>query len=175
MEYDESVLIKRSDGEPVTAAVDKPMTFHCAKCNTLLADSFGVCGESKCLDSIACLRVTKDVVIADASKVGHKGELANCSVKCCDCCSTVGKVILSAPSHLAALRSLVLLCKANLNCYILDSSSMVKASTLTFDLKPLRDDIDMVMQQFEAKMDQMLCIRDRLAERSGTSELYVDM
>ncbi|XP_044023392.1 protein Mis18-beta isoform X2 [Siniperca chuatsi] len=107
---------------------------------------------------------------------GHKGEMANCiysSLKCRGCHSAVGKVIHSAPSRLAMARSIFLLYKANISCYILNSSSMVKASTLTFDLKPFRESMNEVRQQFEAQLDQMAHIKSRLADRSVTSELDI--
>ncbi|XP_070777215.1 protein Mis18-beta [Enoplosus armatus] len=149
-------------------------TLHCQQCNTVLGDSLGVCGEIKCMDSIMCLRVTSDVVIGDAIESGRKGEMANCiysSLKCRGCRSAVGRVIHSAPARLAMARSIFLLYKANISCYILNSSSMVKASTLTFDLKSFRESMNEVRQQFEAQLDQMAHIKSRLADRSVASVL----
>ncbi|XP_026195276.1 protein Mis18-beta [Anabas testudineus] len=175
MEYDKSILIKRIDDLKVIEEPDKQqMTLHCAQCNRVLGDSVGVCGEIQSMDSIVCSRVTNDVVISDAMVTGHKGELANCiysSLKCHGCRCAVGKLIHSAPSHLATIRSLFLLSKSNISCYILNSSSMVKASMLTFDLKPLSDSIDEWRQQCEVHLDQMSHIKSKLADRSITSEL----
>ncbi|XP_040917000.1 protein Mis18-beta [Toxotes jaculatrix] len=176
MEYDESLLMQRIDNVELAMGVGhgQPMTLHCAQCNIILGDSVGVCGEIKCMDSIMCLRVTSDVVISDAVESGHKGEMANCiysCLKCRSCRCAVGKVIHSAPSRLAMIRSLFLLSKANISCYILNSSSMVKASTLSFNLKPLRENINEVRQQFEAQLDHMSHVKNRLADRSVTSEL----
>ncbi|XP_038584675.1 protein Mis18-beta [Micropterus salmoides] len=176
MEFDESLLIQRTgDGILATEAEhNQRMTLHCQQCNTVLGDSLGVCGEITCMDSIMCLKVTDDVVIGDAMESGHKGEMANCiysCLKCSGCFCAVGKVIHSAPSHLAMARSIFLLYKANISCYILNSSSMVKASTITFDLKPFGESMNKVRQQFEAQLDHMANIKSRLADRRVNSEL----
>ncbi|KAF3700884.1 Protein Mis18-beta Cancer/testis antigen 86 [Channa argus] len=179
MEYDEGFLIQRIHDmklQATAALVKQQMTFHCAQCNTVLADSVGVCGEIgvNSADYIMCLRVTNDVAISERIELGHKEEMANCifsSLNCQVCCSTVGKIIHSASSHLANIRCLFLLHKANINCYILNNSSMVKASTLKFDLKPLRDSINEVRQEFEAQLDQMSQLKSRLADSSVTSKL----
>ncbi|XP_071353770.1 protein Mis18-beta isoform X1 [Trachinotus anak] len=194
MEYEDSFLTQRTDDVRLApeAAHGQLVTLHCAQCSAVLGDSLGVCGEIKCMDSIMCLilqylirthvgtavcpppGVTSDVVIGDAKESGHKGEMARCiysSLKCLGCRCAVGRVIHSAPSRLATIRSLFLLYKANISCYILNSSSMVKASTLTFDMKPLRENINEVRQQFEAQLDQMSRVKSRLADRSVGSEL----
>ncbi|XP_022621830.1 protein Mis18-beta-like [Seriola dumerili] len=176
MEYDESLLMQRFDDFKLIteARHEEQMTLHCARCNTVLGDSFSVCGEIKCMDSIMCLRVTNDVVISDAMESGHTGVMANCiysSLKCCGCRCAVGRVIHSAPPRLDVTRSLFLLYKANISCYILNNSSMVKASTLTFDMKPLREKMNEVKQQFEAQLDLISRVRSRLSDRSETSEL----
>ncbi|XP_018537171.1 protein Mis18-beta [Lates calcarifer] len=176
MEYDESLLMQRVDGVKLAkeAEYGQPMTLHCAQCNTVLGDSVGVCGEIQSMDAIMCLRVTSDVVISDAMESGRKGDMVDCiysSLKCRGCRCAVGKVIHSAPLRLAMIRSLFLLYKANISCYILNTSSMVEASTLTFDLKPLRQNIKEARQQFEAQLDQMSHVKSRLADRSVSSEL----
>nr|XP_020478625.1 protein Mis18-beta-like [Monopterus albus] len=177
MEYDESVLIRHMNNVKLTAEAQhkQQMTIHCAQCNTVLGDSYGICGEVHIerMDSIMCLRVTDDVVISDAMESGHKGDLANCifsSLKCHGCSCIVGKVIHSAPSHLATIRSLFLLYKANLSCYILTSSSMVKASKITFNLKPIRESINEVREQFEEQLDQMSRVNSKLTDKSVSSE-----
>ncbi|XP_031165767.1 protein Mis18-beta [Sander lucioperca] len=175
MEFDESLLIQRTNAAKLgTEAEHKQrMTLHCQQCNTVLGDSLGVCGEITCVDAIVCIRVTDDVVISDAMESGHKDAMANCiysSLTCRGCRCAVGKVIHSAPSRLATVRSMFLLYKANISCYILDCCSMVKASTLTFDVKPLSESMNKVRQQFEVQLDQMSRIKSRLADRSVTSE-----
>ncbi|XP_042356052.1 protein Mis18-beta [Plectropomus leopardus] len=172
MEFNESLLIKRIHSDKI-ANYQQRMTLHCLQCNTVLGDSLGVCGEITFMDSVVCLRVTDDVVVCDSMDKGRKGEMANCiysSLKCRSCCCAVGKVIHSAPSRLAVVRSMFLLHKANISCYILNCHSMVKASTLTFDMKPLRENMNKVRQQFEAQLDQMCRIKSRLMDRSVTSE-----
>lgn len=177
MEFNDSFLIKHTDDLklPATGTVHRQqMTLHCHQCNAVLADSTGVCGEMKSMDSLMCIRVTNDVVISDKMESGHKGEMTNCiysSLKCHGCRCALGKVIHSAPSRLALIRSIFLLYKANINCYILNSSSLVKASTLTFDQKPLRESMNEVRQQFEAQLEQMSRIKNRLVDGSVTSNM----
>ncbi|XP_042244003.1 protein Mis18-beta [Thunnus maccoyii] len=175
MEFNDSLLSQRSTDIKLATEVEHRqwLTLHCEQCKTVLGDSLGVCGEVRCMDSIMCIRVTDDVVLSDEMESGHKGEMANCiysSLKCRGCRCAVGKVIHSAPSRLAMIRSIYLLHKANISCYILDSYTMVKASTLTFDLKPLRENIYEMRRQFEAQFDQMTLIKSRLADRSVASE-----
>uniref|UniRef100_A0A665VWR7 Protein yippee-like n=1 Tax=Echeneis naucrates TaxID=173247 RepID=A0A665VWR7_ECHNA len=152
MEYDDSVLIQRVDGlKPEIAATGGQLaTLHCAQCCTVLGDSLSVCGEMRSLDSIICLKVTSDVLISDEKESGHKGEMANCiysTLKCVGCCRIVGRVIDAAPSRLATIRSLFLLYKPNISCYVLNSRSMVKASEFSFAMKPIREYINEVREQ----------------------------
>ncbi|TDG99144.1 hypothetical protein EPR50_G00208120 [Perca flavescens] len=175
MEFDESLLIQRTNAAKLATGEEhkQRMTLHCQQCNTVLGDSLGVCGEITCMDAIVCIRVTDDVVISDAMESGRKDAMANCiysSLICRGCRCAVGRIVHSAPSRLATVRSMFLLYKANISCYILNCCSMVKASTLTFDLKPLSESMNKVRQQFEAQLDQMSRIKSRLADRSGTSE-----
>uniref|UniRef100_A0A3P8SJ18 Mis18 domain-containing protein n=1 Tax=Amphiprion percula TaxID=161767 RepID=A0A3P8SJ18_AMPPE len=140
MEFNESTLIKRVDetkldsGEELTTR----MTLHCQQCNRVLSDSFSICGEVKYMDCVMCLSNVFFVLVV----------LFTCSIysslECHGCRSAVGKVVHSAPSRLAAVRSIFLLHKANISCYIFNSSSMVKASTLTFEMKPLTKSLDEV-------------------------------
>uniref|UniRef100_A0A4W6FCP1 Protein yippee-like n=1 Tax=Lates calcarifer TaxID=8187 RepID=A0A4W6FCP1_LATCA len=123
------------------AEYGQPMTLHCAQCNTVLGDSVGVCGEIQSMDAIMCL---SKVLFIHCSCFTFS---IYSSLKCRGCRCAVGKVIHSAPLRLAMIRSLFLLYKANISCYILNTSSMVEASTLTFDLKPLRQNIKEVRQQ----------------------------
>ncbi|XP_059208986.1 protein Mis18-beta [Centropristis striata] len=176
MEFDESRIMKQTKSSKMSKEADhkQRMTLHCRHCNTVLGDSHGICGEIKCLDSILCLRVTDDVVVSASMELGQKGEMAKCiysSLECRVCCSAVGKVIHSAPSRLAMVRSLFLLNKANISCYIFKRSLMVKASTLTFDVKPLKESMDMMKLQFEVQLEEMTRIKIRLAETSVTSKL----
>ncbi|XP_068435754.1 protein Mis18-beta [Clinocottus analis] len=175
MKFDENLIIQRAHALKMAREAEhkQRMTLHCQQCNAVLGDSFGICGELKCMDSIVCIRVTNDVVISDSMETGHKGEMANCiysSLKCRGCRCAVGKVIHSAPSRLAAVRSMFLLHKANISCYILTCSSMVTSSSLSFDLKPLGESMQKVRKQFEAQLDQMSRMKSRLADGSVNSE-----
>ncbi|XP_029899917.1 protein Mis18-beta [Myripristis murdjan] len=177
MEFDASVLMHRTDDIKLAMEAERRslMTLHCEQCNTVLGDSLGVCGELKSLDSILCLKVTHDVIISQDMESVLKGEMAHCicsSLKCSGCRRVLGTVIHSAPQHLAMLRSIFLLHKANISCYILNSSTMVKASTLSFDMKPIGESINEVRRQFQAQFNQMSRIKKRLAERSAASEMH---
>ncbi|XP_028251586.1 protein Mis18-beta [Parambassis ranga] len=174
MEFNRCILVKRStDLNAVKVAEQRQqMTLHCRQCNTILGDSCGICGEI--MDSVMCLRVTDDVIVSDVMQPGHKGELRSCiysSLKCQACGCAVGKVIHSAPSHLAAVRSIFLLHKANISCYILSSSSVVKASTLSFNLKPLKENIHEVGQQLEVLLETLMLRESRITDTSVNSEL----
>lgn len=37
------------------AIVENPVTFHCGRCNTVWADSRGICGEATSVNSLICL------------------------------------------------------------------------------------------------------------------------
>nr|XP_040054702.1 protein Mis18-beta [Gasterosteus aculeatus aculeatus] len=172
MEFDDSVMIPRAHAEK-GAEHKQRMTLHCQQCSAVWGDSFSICGEVRSMDSIVCLRVTNDVVISDVLESGHGGELAGCiysALKCRGCCCAVGKVIHSAPWRLASVRSMFLLHKANTSCYMLNHSSMVTASSLTFDLKPLGESMNKLRQQFEAQLDEMSRLHSRLADSSVTGE-----
>ncbi|XP_037550577.1 protein Mis18-beta [Nematolebias whitei] len=177
MEFEESFVIKRIDKMNISAAAERMqmMTVHCLQCNTVMADSLGVCGEVKCMDSLLCLKVTADVVIGAVDESGRGQEMANCiySPLRCRCChSAVGRVLHSTPSRWASVRSFFLLHKANISCYLLDSPSLVKASELSLDLKPLKLCINEATQQVEEKLQQMSLIQSRLADRTISSELH---
>lgn len=145
------------------------MTLHCQQCNAVLGDSHGVCGEIRCLESVMCLKVTDDVVVGDLMEPKPKGEMASCiysRLKCRCCQSAVGSVVHSAPPRLAVTRSFFLLSKANISCYVLNTSSMVKASSLTFTLKPLTESIQKLQRQVEDQVDQTLQRKSRTADKS---------
>ncbi|XP_068195194.1 protein Mis18-beta [Antennarius striatus] len=175
MEFDGSVLIRCTDATKMSKFVFGPhkgakhklrMTLHCQKCYVVLGDSFDICGEIKYMDSIMCLRVTDDVAVNDAMERRQKGEMSDCIyslLNCRGCQSSVGRVIHSAPARLGAVRSIFLLSKADISCYILNSSSMVDASTLKFDVKSLKDSISEVKKQFEEHQDRMSRLKIRLA------------
>lgn len=58
MEFNGSALIHSDTNiEPgnVEENSHRPMTLHCHQCSSVLADSFGICGDVKYLDSIICL------------------------------------------------------------------------------------------------------------------------
>uniref|UniRef100_A0A8C6L384 Mis18 domain-containing protein n=1 Tax=Nothobranchius furzeri TaxID=105023 RepID=A0A8C6L384_NOTFU len=135
MEFDDSVLNKRLNNMVITTDADdrQALTFHCQQCNTVLGDSFSVCGEVERLDSII-----SDLPFSIYS-----------SLTCRTCQRSVGRIVHAAPSHLASVRNIFLLSKENISCYILNSSSMVKASTLSFHLKPLKEKMDEVRAKLE--------------------------
>ncbi|XP_027857278.1 protein Mis18-beta [Xiphophorus couchianus] len=169
MEFDGDLIVERIDDLKTATPLEHLMTLHCAQCNAVLADSLGLCGELTCIDSVMCMRVTNDVVVSGALESVHKGEMADCicsNLKCRLCNSVVGKRIHAAPAHLAATRSVFLLSKAKMSCYILDSSSMVKASSLSFELAPLQETVDEARQEVEEQLDLMGHTCSQLADMS---------
>ncbi|XP_038158684.1 protein Mis18-beta [Cyprinodon tularosa] len=178
MEFDESFIVERFDDLSISGAAEQGqlMTFHCLQCNTILADSLTVCGEIKSIDSIMCIRVTNDVVVSEALESVNKGVMTNCiysHLKCRSCNYVVGRVIHAAPLHLTAIRSIFLLNKAMMSSYILDSSSMVKTSSLSFDLKPLQETVIEVREEFEEELNQLADSCSRLTDSSMSSQSTV--
>lgn len=165
MEFNASVLAQCSDHEET----DKRwMTLHCLQCNILLGDGLSICGEIKTMDCIMCLKVTNDVVVSDKMELGHTGDMAHCiysSLLCRHCKSSVGKVVHAAPARLDTIRSMFLLHKPTINCYFLNSSSMVKASSMSFDVKPLGEEINKVRQLFEVQYKRMSHLKNKMATR----------
>ncbi|TWW71723.1 protein Mis18-beta [Takifugu rubripes] len=172
MEFNRSILIKSASNMKAREVTQRLLTLHCQHCHTVLGDSVDICGETKYLDSIICLKVTGDVVVCDpVTQPQEEGEMANCiysPLKCGCCCSSVGKVIHSAPPCLSTLRSLFLLKKANISCYVLKSSSMVMASALQFSLKAVTKDMEEVKQEFREFLDQLAFSESRLVSRIKT-------
>lgn len=153
-------------------AYNNTMTFHCERCNTVWADSLGVCGEAKCFDSLICINVTQDVIVKNELESRVQGEMKNCvynSLICAGCSCAVGVVLHSTPAHLACLRSLFLMQKDKINCYVLSKGSMVKASTLNFDLKPIDRSIAKLKLEMEAHLEHVSLLHGRLMERSSMS------
>ncbi|XP_054651549.1 protein Mis18-beta isoform X2 [Dunckerocampus dactyliophorus] len=174
MEFNESVLAERTGQDKTVGEKERRRwtSFHCKHCNTVLGDSLAVCGEFPCLDAILSLRVTSDVLLSSDMECGHKGDMAHCifsSVRCGECGVTVGKVIHAAPPRLAMLRSLFLLHKASIRCYTLGSSSMVRASSISFDLMPLGDELSKLRKQFEADFDHVTQIKSCLEDNANVS------
>ncbi|GAA6081228.1 protein Mis18-beta [Tachysurus ichikawai] len=56
---------------------DKCSVFHCAnvKCNLVLGDSLGACGELQDLRAIICLKISKDVRIRGKMEMSKEGPL----------------------------------------------------------------------------------------------------
>ncbi|XP_077477331.1 protein Mis18-beta [Stigmatopora argus] len=157
MEFKESILVEREDvAEQLLPG--QLATLHCKHCHTVLGDSLSVCGELPFLESVICLKVTNDVVVSDEMDLGRNGKLAECifsHLTCRKCGRALGKALLATPPHLAALRSLFLLRKAQVTCYVLGSCAMVKASAVSFRLESLAEDIHEVEQKFQAHLHAM--------------------
>lgn len=159
MEFNASSMELRTDQVKLLREIDRRwMTFHCEKCNTVFGDGLSVCGEIKSMGCVLLLKVTKDIVVDDKKETEQKGDLAQCIysfLSCRRCCSYVGRIIHSAPTRLANCRSVFLLHKPNLSCYLLNSSSMVKATSISFEIKPLRESMKEMMQKFEGMQKRM--------------------
>uniref|UniRef100_A0AAZ3RQP3 Mis18 domain-containing protein n=1 Tax=Oncorhynchus tshawytscha TaxID=74940 RepID=A0AAZ3RQP3_ONCTS len=130
------------------AIVENPVTFHCGRCNTVWADSRGICGEATSVNSLICLGkllhwiklVTQDVIINSEREWSLDGLFSACvynTLQCVGCLCPVGVILYSTPEHLSALRNLFLLKKDQMYCYIFSTGQMVKASTLDFSVAPL--------------------------------------
>lgn len=164
MEFNDSFMEMRTDQVKQLREIDRRwITFHCEKCNTVFGDGLSVCGEIKSMGCILFLKVTKDIVIDDEKETVLKGDLAQCiySFLSCRCChSFVGRIIHCAPAKLANCRSMFLLHKPKLNCYLLNSSSMVKATSISFEVKPLRESMTEMMQKFEGMYKRMSHLKE---------------
>ncbi|KAL6488050.1 hypothetical protein MHYP_G00046760 [Metynnis hypsauchen] len=148
-----------------TVDYEKCSVLHCAKCSAVLADSLGVCGEAKNIKSIICLKVTKDVRVRGKFEACVYGLLAFCTYKvleCSVCRRCVGVVLHATPPHLSSLRNLFLLRKDVLNCYMLRNSTIVKASKISFETRPLRTNIVELKQDLEAQLKQVDILKEML-------------
>uniref|UniRef100_A0A8C6UUX7 Mis18 domain-containing protein n=1 Tax=Neogobius melanostomus TaxID=47308 RepID=A0A8C6UUX7_9GOBI len=173
MEFNDSTMELRKDQVKELREIDRRwMTFHCEKCNTVFGDGLSVCGEVKSMGCILLLKVTKDIVIDDKKETELKGDLAQCmySFLLCRCCrSFVGRIIHSSPTRLANCRSMFLLHKPSLCCYLLNSSSMVKATSISFELKPIGESMKEMMREFEGMYKQIIHLKKDVLDRSTIS------
>ncbi|XP_030628213.1 protein Mis18-beta [Chanos chanos] len=147
--------------------------FHCKKCNTVLGDSLGVCGEDKFLDSIICLKVTEDVIVKDKVEFNSEGHLAYCSynaLHCSGCRRFVGVVLNSTPAHLSALRKLFLLQKKQINCYMFKNGTMVKASMVSFEHKPMGKRFIELRRELEAQLKQIECLKEMVGGQTSKQQ-----
>ncbi|KAJ8289098.1 hypothetical protein COCON_G00017570 [Conger conger] len=141
------------------------MVLHCGMCNTTWGDTLEVCGEEKQLNSIICLRVTKDVVVKDELEFKLEGRMAGSTYKalhCAGCQCFVGVVPYSTPKHLSALRNLFLLQKENINCYNLRNGTMEKASSLHFDQSTVHKSIKELKQEIDLLAETLTAMEKRL-------------
>uniref|UniRef100_A0A673ZWM9 Opa interacting protein 5 n=1 Tax=Salmo trutta TaxID=8032 RepID=A0A673ZWM9_SALTR len=130
--------------------VENPVTFHCGRCNTVWADSRGICGEATSVNSLICLEVTQDVTINSEREWSLDGLFSACvynTLQCAGCLCLMGVILYSTPQHLSALRNLFLLKKDEMYCYIFSTGQMVKASTLNFSVAPLGERVSEVRRQ----------------------------
>ncbi|KAK3573573.1 hypothetical protein QTP86_027842 [Hemibagrus guttatus] len=146
---------------------EKCSVFHCAnsKCNQVLGDSLGACGEVKSLKSIVCLKISKDVRIRGKLEMSKEGSLKFCTYKaleCSGCHRFVGLVLCSTPYHLSSLRGLFLLLKEAVSCYMLKSCIIVKASKLSFEHRLLGRRINEMKQDLEAQLKHIELLKDAL-------------
>ncbi|XP_062379027.1 protein Mis18-beta [Sardina pilchardus] len=137
----------------------------CAKCNVILGDSLGVCGEYADLNSVICLKVTEDVIVKGDQKPSLEGPLATCiysSLQCSGCFSVVGGVLQATPPHLSAVRDYFLLQKDRINCYNIVNSTMLEGSTLNFEQKSIGEEIFKLKQELESEMKRLVLLKDLL-------------
>ncbi|XP_041710429.1 protein Mis18-beta [Coregonus clupeaformis] len=159
------------------AIVENPVTFHCGQCNTVWADSRGVCGEATSVNSLICLEVTQDVTINGEREWSLDGRFGACvynTLRCSGCVCRMGVVLHSTPQHLSALRNLFLLKKDKMYCYIFSSGQMVKASTLNFGVTPLGEGISeltQLIQEVESNLDNVSAVMDDTRTNDATSSV----
>ncbi|XP_033844578.2 protein Mis18-beta [Periophthalmus magnuspinnatus] len=172
MEFIDYSMVQRTDHVMFLSKIDRRwMTFHCETCNAVLGDGLSVCGEVKTMSSIVFLKVTKDVII-DEEETEDKEYLADCiySFLSCRCCrSVVGKIIHSAPSRLSNCRSMFLLHKPSINCYLLNSSSVVKATSISFEVKPLGETIQEIMDKYGGMLKHKAHLKEEPTESTISS------
>ncbi|XP_028294611.1 protein Mis18-beta [Gouania willdenowi] len=175
MEFNNSVLTNRLENLVISRVDMELMTLHCQQCHVVLADSFGACGEVQALDCIVCVTVTNKVKVSESLERGTRGQMAHClynGLRCGGCSCVVGMVIQCAPAHLDTFRSMFLLCKANIDCYVLNSSSMVKASTLCFEQKSLKQSLKKIKHQCEGQLERISHLEKRLTYNNEASFYY---
>ncbi|KAF4089881.1 hypothetical protein AMELA_G00043300 [Ameiurus melas] len=146
---------------------EKCSVFFCAhsKCNLVLGDSLGACGEVRSLKSIICLKISKDVRVRGKLEMYMEGPLKFCTYKgleCSGCRRFVGFVLHSTPHHLSSLRGLYLLLKEAVYCYMLKSGKIVNASNLCFEHRLLGRSISEMKQVMEAQLKQVNLLKDML-------------
>lgn len=145
------------------------LVLFCAKCNTALGDSLGICGEYADLNSVICLKVTEDVMVKGDQKPSVEGPLATCiytSLQCSGCFSVVGGVLQATPPHLSALRDFFLLQKDRINCYNMTDGMMVAGSTLNFEQKPIGEEISELKEELESQMKRLELLKDLLCREN---------
>ncbi|KAI5108409.1 opa interacting protein 5, partial [Silurus meridionalis] len=149
---------------------EKCSVFHCAqsKCNMVLGDSLGACGEAKSLKSIICLKISKAVKVRGKLEMSKEGPLKLCTymaLECSGCRRFVGFVLHSTPHHLSNLRGLFLLLKEAINCYMLKTCIIVKASRLCFEHRLLGKSIDEIEQDLEGQLKQVNLLKDTWVDK----------
>ncbi|KAG5266103.1 hypothetical protein AALO_G00249830 [Alosa alosa] len=154
-------------GQSANCRIDykNTLVLLCAKCNIILGDSLGVCGEYADLNSVICLKVTEDVMVKGDQKPSLEGPLATCiysSLQCSGCFSVVGGVLQATPPHLSAVRDYFLLQKDRINCYHIMNSTMVDGSTLNFEQKSIGEEISKLKQELESEMKRLELLKDLL-------------
>ncbi|XP_060727288.1 protein Mis18-beta [Tachysurus vachellii] len=159
---------------------DKCSVFHCAnvKCNLVLGDSLGACGELQGLRAIICLKICKDVRIRGKMEMSKEGPLKFCTYKaleCPGCRGFVGLVLCSTPHHLSSLRGLFLLLKEAVSCYMLKSCTIVKASKLCFENRALGRTISEMKQDLEAQLKRVELLKDMMTDDSRLGHSHLSL
>ncbi|XP_023691807.2 protein Mis18-beta [Paramormyrops kingsleyae] len=158
------------------------VVLHCGACYTVLSDTFEVCGEYKKLNSIICARVTKHVTIKEELGFQVQGPLTGCTynaLQCSGCFRCVGIILNSTTKHLSVLRSLCLLQKENISCYSFKTSSVIKASDVSFEPGTIRKSLDKLKQELDGILEHMVVIQRQLKgakfSQDTTKELSLDI
>ncbi|XP_071238885.1 protein Mis18-beta isoform X1 [Salvelinus alpinus] len=169
---------KKLENESVNQGiVENPVTFHCGQCNTVWADSRGICGEATSINSLICLEVTPDVTINSGREWSPDGLFSACvynTLQCAGCLCLMGVILYSTPQHLSALRNLFLLKKDKMYCYIFSTGQTVKASTLNFNVTPVGErvsELRQLIQETESHLSDVSAVMDDTRANEATSSV----
>ncbi|XP_071238886.1 protein Mis18-beta isoform X2 [Salvelinus alpinus] len=166
---------KKLENESVNQGiVENPVTFHCGQCNTVWADSRGICGEATSINSLICLEVTPDVTINSGREWSPDGLFSACvynTLQCAGCLCLMGVILYSTPQHLSALRNLFLLKKDKMYCYIFSTGQTVKASTLNFNVTPVGERLRQLIQETESHLSDVSAVMDDTRANEATSSV----
>ncbi|XP_069771601.1 protein Mis18-beta [Narcine bancroftii] len=144
--------------------------FQCKICHTVVGDSLQCCGSDMMLNVLMCLRLTEDVELDPTTLIGCEGPLSEClykSLYCRFCRANVGFIPFSTKDLLSHLRGLYCLNKEMLHCYMLQSNSIVDASTLNLKPQHLTQQIGELKRQLVVAYYRLMAAMNTLEMLTG--------